>query len=104
MGKRKQKGKSMMMEDRERLRLQTNLVGLENQYLATVGMRNVNVRQLHGRSVPIPPPVIPPDTSKNKIPPHPDPTESFDPGIILPMPTTDSGPHSGPHHYRQTSK
>ena len=73
MEKRKQKGKLMTMEDRERLRLQTNLVGLENQHLATVGMRNVNVRQLHGRSVHIPLPVIPPDTSKNKIPPHPDP-------------------------------
>ena len=44
MGKRKQKGKSMMMEDRERLRLQTNLVGQETQHFATVGTGNVDVR------------------------------------------------------------
>ena len=84
MGKRKQKGKSMMMADRERLRLQTNLVGQETQHLATVGTGNAEVRQLRGRSISIPPPVVPPDTSRNKIPPNPDPKESFDPGIILP--------------------
>ena len=82
----------MMMEDRESLRLQTDLVGLENQHLATVGIGNVNMRRLHSRSVPIPLPVIPLDTSKNKIPSHPDSTESFDPGIGLPTLPTGSGP------------
>ena len=33
-----------MMADRERLRLQTDLVGLENQHVATVDMGNENVR------------------------------------------------------------
>ena len=44
MGKRKQKGKSMMMADRERLRLQTNLVGAENQHVVTRDIGNENVR------------------------------------------------------------
>ena len=88
MGKRKQKGKSMTMADRERLRLQTDFVGLENQHVATVDMGNENVRRLHGRNVLIPPLVIPPEVPKNKIPPHPDSTESFDLGISLPtLPT-----------------
>ena len=88
MGKRKQKGKLMTMADRERLRLQTNLVGLENQHVATGDIGNENVRQLCGRNVPIPiPPLgIPPEAPKNKVPPHPDSTESFDLGISLPTP------------------
>ena len=63
MGKRKQKGKLMMMADRERLRLQTNLVGLENQHVATGDIGNENVRRLHGRNIPIPipPPGIHPE-------------------------------------------
>ena len=84
MGKKKQKSKSMMMEDKERLRPQTDLVGQETQHLATVGTGGTVVRQLHGRSIPIPPPPIPPDTSRT--PPNSDPIESFDPGI----PPTDS--------------
>ena len=45
---------------------------------------------MHGRNVPIPipPPGIPPEAPKNQIPPHPDSTESFDPGISLPTPPT----------------
>ena len=79
-----------MMADRERLRLQTNLVGLENQHEVTGDIGNENVRRLHGRNVtiPIPPPGIPPEAPKNKIPPHPDSTESFDLGISLPIPPT----------------
>ena len=45
---------------------------------------------MHGRNVPIaiPPPGIPPEVPKNKIPPHPDSTELFDPGIsLLTLPT-----------------
>ena len=51
---------------------------------------NENVRRLRGRNVPIPipPPGIPPEAPKNKIPPHPDSTESFDLGISLPTPPT----------------
>ena len=48
----------MMMEDRERLRLQTNLVRQETQHLSTVGTGNADVRGLHGRSLPIPPPAV----------------------------------------------
>ena len=44
MGKRKQKGKLMTMADRERLRLQTNLVGAENQHVVTGDIGNENVR------------------------------------------------------------
>ena len=90
MEKRKQKGKLMRMADRERLMLQTNLVGLENQHVATADIGNENVRRLCGRNVPIPIPLpgIPPEAPKNKIPPHPDSTESFDLGISLPTPPT----------------
>ena len=79
MGKKKQKGKSMTMEDRERLRLQTNLVGQETQHLATVGTGGSVLRQLCRRSIPIPPPPVPPDTMRTQS--NPDPIESFDPGI-----------------------
>ena len=79
MGKKKQKGKLVTMEDRERLRLQTNLVGQETQHLATVGTGGSVVRQLHGRSIPIPPPPVPPDTMRTQS--NPDPIELFDPGI-----------------------
>ena len=82
----------MMMEDRERLRLQTNLVGQETKHLSTVGTGNADVRRLHGRSIPIPPPAVPPDTSRNKIPSNPDPTESFYPGIIPPTLPTEPEP------------
>ena len=94
MGKRKQKGKSMTMADRERLRLQTNLVGVENQHVVTGDIGNENMRCLHGRNVPIPipPPGIPPEVPKNKIPPYPDSAESFDPGISLPIPPTTPEP------------
>ena len=44
MGKRKQKGKSMTMADRERLQLQTNLVGVENQHIVIGETGNENVR------------------------------------------------------------
>ena len=76
------------MADRERLRLQTNLVGFENQHVVTGDIGNENVRRLHGRNVPIPipPPGITPEVPKNKIPPHPDSTESFDLGISFPTP------------------
>ena len=92
MEKRKQKGKSMTMEDRERLRLQNNLVGQETQHLATVGTENIDMRRLHGRSIPIPPPAVPPESSRNKIPSNPDPTELFDSGIIPPTLPTEPDP------------
>ena len=41
-----------------------------------------------GRNVPIPLPGIYPEAPNNKIPPHPDSTESFDLGISLPTPPT----------------
>ena len=49
---------------------------------------------MHGRNVPIPipPPGIPPEAPKNKIPPYPDSTESFDLGISLPIPPTTPEP------------
>ena len=45
-GKRKLKGKPMMMADRERLQLQTNLVGAENQHvvIGETETGNENVR------------------------------------------------------------
>ena len=51
---------------------------------------NENVRQLHGRNVPIPPPPgMPPEAPKTKTLPYPDSAEPFDPGISLPiLPTT----------------
>ena len=49
---------------------------------------------MHGRNVPIPilPSGIPPESPKNKIPPHPNSTESFDLGISLPIPPTTPEP------------
>ena len=49
---------------------------------------------MRGRNVPIPipPPGIPPEAPKNKIPPYPDSTESFDLGISLPIPPTTPEP------------
>ena len=91
MGKRNQKGKSMTMADRERLQLQTNLVGAEDQHIMIGETGNENVRRLHGRNVtiPIPPlPGIPPEAPKNKTPPYPDSAESFDLGISHPIPPT----------------
>ena len=79
----------MMLEDRERLRLQTDLVGQETQHLATVGTGGTVVRQLPGRSIPIPPPPVPPDISRT--PPNPDPIGSLDLGIL---PTESDTPHS----------
>ena len=48
MGQRKLRGKPMTMADRERLQLQTNLVGAENQHivLGETEIGNSNVRQL----------------------------------------------------------
>ena len=84
----------MTMADREKLRLQTNLVGAENQHVVTGDIGNENVRRLHGRNVPIPipPPGIPPEAPKNKIPPYPDSTESFDLRISLLIPPTTPEP------------
>ena len=95
MGKRRQKGKLMMMADRERLRLQTNLVGAEYQQVVIGETGNENVRQLFGRNVPIPippPSGIPPEAPKTKTPPYPDSAESFDLGISLPIPPTTPEP------------
>ena len=44
MGKKKQKGKALTAEERERLRLQTDLVGKESQHLATIGTQGNAVR------------------------------------------------------------
>ena len=94
MGQRKLKGKPMTMADRERLRLQTNLVGVKNQHtvLGETEMGNVNVRRLRSRNIPIPippPPGIPPEPPKSTNSPYPDSADPFDPGINLPIsPTT----------------
>ena len=64
------------------LRLQTDLVGKESQHLAMIGTQGNAVRQLRGRSIPIPPlPMIP---SPSRSPPTQDPVELFDPGIDPP--------------------
>ena len=85
----------MTIVDRERLRLQTNLVGVENQtvVLGKSEMGTVNIRRLQSRNVPIPipppPPEIPSEPPKNKNSPYPDSADPFDPGINLPIsPTT----------------
>ena len=89
MGQRKLKGKPVTMADRERLQLQTNLVGVENQHtvLGEMETGNVNVRRLQSRNVPIPilpPPGIPPEPPKST-----NSADPFDPGINLPIsPTT----------------
>ena len=87
----------MMMADRERLRLQTNLVGAENQHvvIGETEIGNENVRRLCGRNVPIPippPPGMPPDAPKTKTPPYPDSAEPFDLEISLPIPLTTPEP------------
>ena len=84
----------MTMADRERLWLQTNLVGAEYQHIALgeTEIGNANVRRLQGRNVPIsipPSPSIPPEPPKITNLPYPDSAEPFDPGINLPIsPTT----------------
>ena len=68
---------------------------MENQHIVIGETGNENVRQLHGRNVPIPilpPPWIPPEATKNKTPPYPDSAESFDLGISLPIPPTTPEP------------
>ena len=82
MGKKKQKGKALTAEEQEHLRLQTDLVGKESQHLAMIGTWGNAVRQLCGRSVPIPPPPMIPSPSQS--PPTQDPVESFDLGIDPP--------------------
>ena len=88
----------MTMADRERLQLQTNLVGAENQHIVIgeTETGNENVRRLHGRNVPIPsiPPLpgIPPEAPKMKTLPYPDSAEPFDLGINLPIPLTTPEP------------
>ena len=85
----------MTMADRERLRLQTNLVGVEIQHVVIRETGNENMRGLRGRNVPIPippPPRIPPEAPKTKTPPYPDSAEPFDPGISLPIPPTTPEP------------
>ena len=87
----------MMMADRERLRLQTNLVGAENQHVVIreTETGNENVRRLRGRNVPIPippPPGMCPEAPKTKTPPYPDSAELFDPRISLPIPPTTPEP------------
>ena len=82
MGKKKQKGKALTAEEREGLRLQTDLVGKESQHLATIGTLGNAVRQLHGRSILIPPlPMIP---SPSQSQPTQDPVELFNLGIDPP--------------------
>ena len=88
----------MMIADRERLRLQTNLVGAENQHIVIgeTETGNENVRRLCGRNVPIPPipppPGMPPEAPKTKTLPYPDSAEPFDLGISLPIPPTTPEP------------
>ena len=75
MGKKKQRvSKPMTAMERERLRIQTDLIGQENQHLVTT-RDSGNVRQLRGCNVPIPTPLNLIDRS------GPDSVGSFDPGI-----------------------
>ena len=95
----------MTMADRERLRLQTNLVGAENQHIVRgeTEIGNSNVRRLRGRNVPIPippSPETPPDPLKTTTPPYPDSAEPFDPGINLPI----APPTPEPSHTAQMER
>ena len=75
MGKKKQRvSKPMTAMERERLRIQTDLIGQENQHLVNT-RDSGNVRQLRGRNVPIPTPPNLSDKSGS------DSAGSFDLGI-----------------------
>ena len=76
----------MTAMERERLRIQTDLIGQENQHLVNT-RDSGNVRQLRGHNIPIPTPLNLSDKS------GPDSAGSFDPGIEnKPLPPVEPPP------------